>query len=580
MNLGTIVGAVLACAVAGAMLPQAQVGHASPPAHRSLPTFRSDNYAANSGQLASFLDPAQVGNPNDIFTASLQFRGLVILGPDGRVMPDLARRYTRNRRLTVWIFYLRKGLHFGNGDSVTASDVVFSIERALAPSTRSTTAFLDRLIAGFADYRASRAQHLRGLLAVNPSTVQITLARPSMSFLRAFASPLNDVLDPAVVAGRDAGPDANYLTSHCEADVATSTGPFEFDCRYPIVCPPGFLSCFGTPFYLFVPNPRWRGPKARIRIKMPAVPSMDTAYKDYLDNYLVDTTHVPLRNLRQARHRSDFYRAGTMAIRYTVLNTKVAPFNRRACRLAVAWGLDRAALSAADYSSTNPETTLMPPHLAGSPGGIGRQGPHFNLARARALFRQCGTTARTPFRYVYLYATEDSRTVPDAIITMLKRIGFRVQPKPLTVYYWYIRVTSPLSSTHTTAIADSWAPDYPGPRGYLHPLLQCGSKFNIGGWCNRAFDRLLDRADATANARARKALYRRAEMLALNDGAVVMVGNDTSNILLNPKVHGLVDSPVWGLVPRNLDWSAVSIHQVPRRVTPVPLSGRTPRAGS
>jgi peptide/nickel transport system substrate-binding protein len=65
-------------------------------------------------------------NPADADLVSLVFSGLTRLGPDGRVLPDLAERWEINEDGSEYTFRLRNGSVWHDGEDVTADDVVFT----------------------------------------------------------------------------------------------------------------------------------------------------------------------------------------------------------------------------------------------------------------------------------------------------------------------------------------------------------------------------------------------------------------------------------------------------------------------
>lgn len=108
----------------GSPLAQAQVG----------PTLEVGLAASDVGQL----DPHLSSKTQDVAIVDAIFNGLVRF-PEGsialeRLSPDLAERWEISKDRTVWIFHLRKGVHFHrNYGELTSEDVVFSIERAADP---------------------------------------------------------------------------------------------------------------------------------------------------------------------------------------------------------------------------------------------------------------------------------------------------------------------------------------------------------------------------------------------------------------------------------------------------------------
>ena len=60
------------------------------------------------------------------------FEGLTRFGPDGSVLPGLAESWEIAPDGLSWVFTLREGVTFHDGLPMTAEDVAFSFERAMA----------------------------------------------------------------------------------------------------------------------------------------------------------------------------------------------------------------------------------------------------------------------------------------------------------------------------------------------------------------------------------------------------------------------------------------------------------------
>ena len=70
------------------------------------------------------------------------FEGLTRFGPDGSVLPGLAESWEIAPDGLSWVFTLREGVTFHDGLPLTAEDVAFSFERAMAetrPTRRSSS---------------------------------------------------------------------------------------------------------------------------------------------------------------------------------------------------------------------------------------------------------------------------------------------------------------------------------------------------------------------------------------------------------------------------------------------------------
>ncbi len=128
------------------------------------------------------------------------YEGLTRFGPDGAVLPALAKAWLVSEDGTVYTFALQSGVTFHDGTAFDAEDVKFSLDRARAEdSTNAQKA----LFAGIAD-----------VAVIDPLTVRVTLADPNGAF------PFNMAWGDAVMVAPESVPDA--------ATHPVGTGPFMF----------------------------------------------------------------------------------------------------------------------------------------------------------------------------------------------------------------------------------------------------------------------------------------------------------------------------------------------------------------
>jgi len=101
------------------------------------------------------------------------FDGLVTRTPDGQVVPEIAESWEQPDP-TTYIFHLRRGIRFHDGEPLTAEDVVFTFERILSPTG------LD----GRQSPRLGLLGPLQRVEALDDYTVKMTLSAPSPVFLQ------------------------------------------------------------------------------------------------------------------------------------------------------------------------------------------------------------------------------------------------------------------------------------------------------------------------------------------------------------------------------------------------------------
>jgi peptide/nickel transport system substrate-binding protein len=132
------------------------------------------------------LDPT--ANPaaaiDEVFEYNV-YQNLVQLDPKGQVVPVLATRYQVSPNGLQYVFYVRSGARFSNGDPLTPADVVFSLKRAANPKDGYPYGVLLQDVSS---------------VTASGNKVVVKLKQPDNQFLYDLAAYSNGVvLDPATV---------------------------------------------------------------------------------------------------------------------------------------------------------------------------------------------------------------------------------------------------------------------------------------------------------------------------------------------------------------------------------------------
>ncbi len=144
------------------------------------------------------LDPHSWNESFTNYFLSNMYEGLVGRGADFSIIPLLAESWEKSNPKT-WIFHLRKGVKFHNGDDFTSTDVIFSFNRS-----RSQRSNFKHVLASVERYRA-----------LDDYTVEVTTAQPNPILL-------NDLLDLMIM-------DKKWSAEHGAlepVDLASTANPF------------------------------------------------------------------------------------------------------------------------------------------------------------------------------------------------------------------------------------------------------------------------------------------------------------------------------------------------------------------
>ena len=94
-------------------------------------TTKKELVVAQGGDISKF-DPHFSTSSNDIRVSFNIFDNLVSRHPDGKLHPALATEWKRQGQ-TTWVFKLRQGVKWHNGDPFSSADVKYSLERTWDP---------------------------------------------------------------------------------------------------------------------------------------------------------------------------------------------------------------------------------------------------------------------------------------------------------------------------------------------------------------------------------------------------------------------------------------------------------------
>ena len=227
------------------------------------------------------------------------FEGLMKPTPNGDLTPAIAERYEVSEDRMTYTFHLREGVQFHNGETVTAEDVVYSIQRCAAATET-----------GIVQVEAFSV--IQAIETPDDKTVAITISEASNEFI----SYMTTAILPADYDKQDTDP--------------VGTGPFKFVSRtaQDSVVLEKFDGYWGTPAQL---------DKVTLKIMENADSLMMSLQSGAID------LCAHLTSTQVAQLEKDFNVAeGTMnLVQAMYLNNAVAPFDDVRVRQALCYAVDK-----------------------------------------------------------------------------------------------------------------------------------------------------------------------------------------------------------------------------------------------
>jgi oligopeptide transport system substrate-binding protein len=406
------------------------------------------------------------------------------------VVPDLAT-WTVSPNGLVYTFHLKHGVRFSNGDPVTAQDVVYSLNRVTSwdaggPKGPAPYGSSYSDIVGYNAWfnngkkPAANVTGMSGLSAPNPYTVVIHLVQPQAYFLNELALESAAILDPRVVEKYGV---INYQLH------AVGSGPYKL------------LYWHQNHQMVLVPNPYYnRANPARIaRVVFNVNVPFSTQFL-YFKEGKVDMIDLPdqqtyLSALSTPGMMNDFYKQATNEIWYFALNTAQKPFNNLDVRLAVNYAIDRQPDLRLINGLGSVMTQPLPPEMPGYEKNL--KGYPYNVALAKKLLAKAGYPHGFTITLVYTTGRPFVQQVSENIQAQLAKIGITVNLKNIAQTGSYFSYTADPKNPFQMAWSD-WYQDYPDPQDFLFNLLdsQTIGSLNVAAWSNKAFDALVEKADA------------------------------------------------------------------------------------
>ncbi len=401
------------------------------------------------------------------------------------LVPSLAESFTVAPDGLSYTFKLRKGVKFSNGREVVASDVKYSIERAVDPKTQGPGAGFFGAIKGFEDVTGGKATTLSGIETPDESTVIFTLSRPDATFLHVLAINFASVVPKEAVeaAGGDFG------------KKPVGSGPFVLK--------------------------DWT-----IGQKLLFERNKDYFVKDvpHIDSFSVEVGQEPLvALLRLQKGEVDIAGDGIPPAKfleiknsadgakmivdgeqlhtgYITLNTKVKPFDDVKVRQAMNMAINKERITRILNGRATPANQPLPPLMPGYDKSF--TGYAYDVAKAKGLLAEAGF-ADGFSTVLYATNTDPQPRIAQAIQQDLAAVGVKAEIRALAQANVIAAGGTEGEAPMIWSGGMAWIADFPDPSNFYGPILGCSGAV-AGGWnwswyCNADLDKRAVAADSMSD---------------------------------------------------------------------------------
>jgi peptide/nickel transport system substrate-binding protein len=476
----------------------------------------------------SFSDPASWSNYPVMLATQ---KGLTTLGADHSVQPGLAERWERERDSQgreVYTFHLRQDVRWSDGVTpLSAQDFVFGWRRAMVGRERGEMAeiagvrgVLELLERGAPREQVQAALVPTGVEALGPHTLRVTLERPRSYFLARLANVYLFFPAPSAdLVGRSDEEIQDYFDRPREGR-PLALGPYRVE-RWDRA---------GERVRL-VHNPAsaFQPPLGEGERPAPVVTLMKSEIGPALyERGRVDFVFVDSALALRGKHPRDLRHEPLLSTYFLAFNTERPPLNRPEVRRAIVRALDREGLMVGLLPSVRPTNVLLPPELPGAatPEEAARL-PHFEKERARADLKDAQGLER-PLRLVYRAGDSfvPEVAIAERIASQLAAVGIQVTLDARSDFSSEVARRTPEGPRAYDMYLRRLGADYAHPNTFFTLFEregnhQTGWELQGGGEPMARFERLLEEADAEADAERARALYAQAQAVLLDEQAVI-----------------------------------------------------------
>jgi peptide/nickel transport system substrate-binding protein len=432
---------------------------------------------------AQSMDPHGLNETFTLYFLGNMYEGLTAYNDDLELVPALAESW-ENVEPTKWVFKLRKGVKFHNGNDFTAEDVVMSWKRSLSEGS---------------DMKGYGSK-IKAINVIDDHTIEIITPNPNPILTRDLVflyimdkdwAEENNTLDATNVKGSDPNNVASIK--------ANGTGPFKLVSREPDVktvlernedywgeIPGNVTEAIFTPI----------GQDAT-RVAALIAGDVDMAYPIPVQDWDRLKSADGVSPLTGAEARTIFL--GFDQARDELLYSNVKgknPFKDQRVREAFFLAIDVEAIKEKVMKgASTPSGLMVAPQINGWTAKLNERAPA-DPARAKELLAEAGY----PDGFEVTMDCPNDRYVNDericqAVVGMLAKVGVKVNLLAQTKSKYFGKVLAQ-NGYDTSFYLLGWTPGTLDSHNPLWNLMSCRNKetgaglFNLGGYCNKRLDEL------------------------------------------------------------------------------------------
>lgn len=453
--------------------------------------------------LDDSLDPHQTvaaGTREVLFNI---FEGLVKPNSDGEMIPAVAEKYTLSEDGTTYTFTLREGVKFHNGQTVTAEDVVYSINRCAAvPEGQEKP-----LVAAFSA--------VKSVEALDEKTVAVTIAQRDLEFI----SYMTAAIIPADYENQDTAP--------------VGTGPFRFVSRTP-----------QQDFVMERFEDYWGAPAWLDKVTYKICENADALVMNLNGGSIDLCAHLTSAQASQLNQNFQVLEGTMNLVQAIYLNNQAKPFDNQLVRQALCYAIDRQGIMdmVADGHGTAVGSSIYPAFTKYFLPELVDKYPH-SVEKAKELLAQAGypdgfdMTISVPNNY------QPHMDTAEVVAEQLREAGINVTIQPVEWSTWLDTIYNGRQFQATVVGVDAANMT---ARAMLERFTSDYGK-NFINYNNPAYDALFQKAINAQDEAEQTDMYKQMETMLADTAANVYIQDLCDLVAMRQDLGGLKFYPIYVL---------------------------------
>lgn len=465
------------------------------------------------------LDPARSFS-NDSAVLSNCYETLTFYNPPGSdeiLSPMLATSWETNDDATEWVFHLREGVTFQDGEPFNAAAVKYSIEKTME-------------IGMGAAYIWDPVEEIE---VVDDYTVKFKLSYAAPLDLIASSGYGAWIYSPKTYEAHDSD---WFNEGHC-----AGTGPYTIESYER-----------GSRLVMTRNEDYWGGWREGQFDKVVFEISEDPlVVQQMIEAGTADFTYgVPPDNLSALDARDDIvvYTNPSYQNLLGLLNTQKPPLDNKLVRQALSYSFPYAQfIEGVMQGRATQAHGPVPAGMWGHSDDLFQY--HYDLDKAKELLAKAGYPDGG-FDLLYTFATGDmdEQQLGEIWKAELAKLGINLEVRGMTwEAQWDLGKSDPQNAQDIFAFY--WWPDYVSPYSFLYSMFHSEDEilFNLGYYRNPEFDELIDTANELSGSNRAKAteMFIQAQKILVEDAAALFFYDVANTHLARSDIKGFVDNPAY-----------------------------------